>query len=459
MLDTHVHLALHPQHPSAVVATLTGAHLHTARATLASEGFQPVTEATMLLVRIDHEEPHYTDTAATLLRGAGITVHVTDQLQKEIDAEWIWANHPMSWLNQDEIRNVCAAAQKIHDDIQSGLLTIHFHAHDGHTTVAVGTYRHAESVHLHGEAHLRVVASSYATPNEAIAEFERLYGDAVRPGPAPATVTERQAAQAVATISTREPAAATNAAAETPSPQPELVPVYASDPGDHEALLDAFLESQGEWERYRTWEDWTTVANHESLTMRALFDHDAQGRDIKWTFAAYESPVGDLLWHARATASTPAEIVSALLDTLATENAWGRSLFPTTASDITEATSPLIDAGWKHTIDGRHITWEAPGPRAGGVQFDAFAAQQTNSSLPTWTIWGGHAVHQPHWSLQLSAHTPAALVQHVTFEMAEGRGVRLAHPTPPDKPAPHTSQAPAPVAAPPPVAPSPGRGR
>ncbi|MFD5702468.1 DUF317 domain-containing protein [Streptomyces lasiicapitis] len=223
------------------------------------------------------------------------------------------------------------------------------------------------------------------------------------------------------------------------------MPVYAADPGNHEALLDEFLESQGEWEKYRTWEDSTTVANHESLTLRALFDHDAEGRDIKWTVAAYESPVSDLMWHG--TASTPTAIVSALLDAVATETA------------ITEATSPLTDADWKHTIDGRYITWEAPGPHAGGVQFDAFAAQKPDSPLPAWTIWGGHTVHQSAWALQLSAHAPTTLVQYITFEMVEGQGTRLVRPATPDGPVLRTTPAPAPVAAPPPAAQLPGRSR
>ncbi|MGV9884534.1 hypothetical protein [Streptomyces sp. NPDC003006] len=118
--DAHVHLALHPQHPSAVVATLTGTKLHTARATLTSEGFRPVSDDTMLLVRIDHEEPYYANITANLLRNAGIPVDITDQLQEEIDTEWTWANHPMTWLDSDEIRLVSAEAQKIHDDIASG---------------------------------------------------------------------------------------------------------------------------------------------------------------------------------------------------------------------------------------------------------------------------------------------------------------------------------------------------
>lgn len=137
--------------------------------------------------------------------------------------------------------------------------------------------------------------------------------------------------------------------------------MYAADPGDHEALLDKFLKEQGEREKYRTWEDSTTVANHESLTLRAVFDHDAEGHETKWAFAAYETPVSDRLWHGTATASTPTPIVSASLDAVATENAWGSSL-PLTAPEaaITEATVPLADAEWKHTIDGRYITWEAP---------------------------------------------------------------------------------------------------
>ncbi|MER5302869.1 DUF317 domain-containing protein [Streptomyces lasiicapitis] len=81
------------------------------------------------------------------------------------------------------------------------------------------------------------------------------------------------------------------------------------------------------------------------------------------------------------------------------------------------------------------------------MQFDAFAAQQANSPLPTWTVWGGHAVHQPDWAMQLSANTPAALVQHVTFEMAEGQGRQLMRPATPAGAALRTTPVPALVAA------------
>ncbi|MEU1073519.1 MULTISPECIES: DUF317 domain-containing protein [unclassified Streptomyces] len=458
--DAHVRLALHPQHPSAVVATLSGNTLHTACATLASEGFQPVTETTMLLVRIDHEEPYYANITADLLRDAGISVEITEPLREEINTEWTWASHPMTWLDRDEIRLVSADAQKIHDDIASGFLTIHLHAHDGHTTGAVGTYRHADSVHLHGEDHLRVVSGSYDTPSEAIADFERLYGAVIRPGPPPPTDTERQATQALAGTSASGAATAadTDTPVESQALKTELVPVYAADPGDHEALLKDFLNSQPAWEKYRPYDE-STIASHESLTLRLEFEHETGPRDINWTVAAYETPVGDRLWHGTATASTPTAIISALLDTVTTEDVWGRGPSTrVTEADIAKATRPLADAGWKQSIHGRYIAWEAPGPQKGGMLFDAFDIQKADGSLPIWTFWGGHAAHQPVWALRLSTHTPMTLVHDIAFEMTEGHGSRLVHPAT-RGPVRRTAQAPARVAAAPQAVHLPGRSR
>ncbi|WP_405591555.1 hypothetical protein [Streptomyces sp. NBC_01092] len=185
------------------------------------------------------------------------------------------------------------------------------------------------------------------------------------------TDTERKTAQA------RTAQGPPDTAAGAASRPKVTVPAYAADPCDHEALLDDFLTENGDWEKYRTWEDSTTVANHESLPMRALFDHDAEGRDIKWIFAVYETPVSDLWWHGTATASTPNAIVSTLLNSVATGNPWDRGPSNSIAeSAIAQAAQPLADADWEHTIDGRYITWEAHGPQAAGAQFDTFAAQQ-----------------------------------------------------------------------------------
>ncbi len=97
--------------------------------------------------------------------------------------EWTWANRPMPWCTRSEIREVSNQAQKIHDDIRHGQLLIH--AHDGHTTVAVGTYLHrnGKSVYLHGEDHLRQVTNTFDSPAGALLAFEKVHGAEMRPGP------------------------------------------------------------------------------------------------------------------------------------------------------------------------------------------------------------------------------------------------------------------------------------
>lgn len=118
--------------------------------------------------------------------------------------------------------------------------------HYGWTIVAVGTYRDGPSIHLHGENHLRVEAGQYDSPATAIAEFERLYGDAVRPGPAPATSTERDAEQA------RTPSVPAVADAEPPPATAGPIEVPDAEAGDHEALLKDFLQLHEEREKWRT---------------------------------------------------------------------------------------------------------------------------------------------------------------------------------------------------------------
>ncbi|MFD9630205.1 hypothetical protein [Streptomyces violascens] len=62
--DTSIRLGKHHDHPSAVTATIVGKSLHAARALLSLQGFEPTDETTMVMVRIDHEEPHYAQEAA-----------------------------------------------------------------------------------------------------------------------------------------------------------------------------------------------------------------------------------------------------------------------------------------------------------------------------------------------------------------------------------------------------------
>lgn len=188
-IDAHVRLDVHPTHSSAVTATLTGTQARIAHMGLEAADWTVVANNVLALVRIDSEEPYWARDAAQQLAGEGITVEVTPRLQEAMDEEWTWANYPMPWCTRSEIREVSSEAQKIHDDIRHGHLLIHAHAHDGHTTVAVGTYLHrtGKSVYLHGENHLRQVADTFDSPAQALLAFEKVHGEEMRPGPAPLT--------------------------------------------------------------------------------------------------------------------------------------------------------------------------------------------------------------------------------------------------------------------------------
>ncbi|MGI5438691.1 hypothetical protein ACQEV4_15125 [Streptomyces shenzhenensis] len=138
-------------------------------------------------------------------------------------------------------------AQQIHDDIRHGRLIIHAHADDSGTTVAVGTYRDTgKSVYLHGENHLRQIADTFDSPAQALLAFERLHGDTMRPGPAPVSDTERAAAEARISLDTPTTTAG------SPAQEPEIVPAYAADAGDHDTILDQFLTAHSDWEKWRT---------------------------------------------------------------------------------------------------------------------------------------------------------------------------------------------------------------
>ncbi|MFF2437477.1 hypothetical protein ACFVU4_25440 [Streptomyces sp. NPDC058107] len=146
---------------------------------------------------------------------------------------------------ESEIREVSNEAQKLHDNTRNGQLLIHAHAHDGHATVAVGTYLHrsGKSVHLHGEDHLRQIADIFDSPAHALLTFEKIQGADMRRGPASLTDTERAAAEA------RTAFGLAAARPEAPGPKPETVPAYLADAGDHDALLDNFCNTHSGWEK------------------------------------------------------------------------------------------------------------------------------------------------------------------------------------------------------------------
>lgn len=416
-IDAHVRLDLHRIHPRAVTAVLTGSQAHIASLCLETDGWTRVAQHTLVLARIDREEPYWADKAAHALNADGIATEITPGLREAIDEEWTWADYPMPWCTRSEIREISNTAQRIHDDIHHRHLQIHAHAQDGHTTVAVGTYfSGGTSVHLHGENHLRQVVLSFNSPAQALAAFEKLHGATMRPGPAPMTDTERAADRARTSlpIPMDEP--------EPAPPEPETVPAYAADPGDHDALLDAFLDTHSDWEKWRTWSDETTHAIHESHTLRIELIHESPAHETAWTVAAYETPVSDRMWVLTATGATPGPVLQELLDNLADglDTALDAHVNEKT---VTAATQPLSDAGWQHTTDGRWIRWTSPAADA-EVQFDAFAAHHPEQTLDTWTVRADTTPDRPTWTLTASPHTPTSLLTNLTENLAHGTGHR-----------------------------------
>ncbi|MGQ4480226.1 DUF317 domain-containing protein [Streptomyces sp. SAS_276] len=233
----------------------------------------------------------------------------------------------------------------------------------------------------------------------------------------PLTDTERSAAEA------RNPFTLTDAN-HTARREPETVPAYAADAGDHDALLDAFLDTHGDWEKWRTWSDDTTHAIHESQTLRIERIHETPDHETAWTIAAYETPVSDRMWVLTATGATPAPVMQELLDHLADGGGWDTAIgAPVDEKTVTVATQPLSDAGWKHTVDGRWIRWTSPAGDA-GVQFDAVTAQHPTQNLATWTIWAGPDPDRPSWTLTASPHTPSSLLASLSETLAHETGTR-----------------------------------
>ncbi|MGW6310136.1 DUF317 domain-containing protein [Streptomyces niveus] len=160
--------------------------------------------------------------------------------------------------------------------------------------------------------------------------------------------------------------------------------------------------------------DDTSVANHETLTLRAEFDHEARGNDTAWTIASYQSPVGESTWHA--TANTPTDMIETLLSSLDTDTAWTeRTSAPLTERTLATVTRPLTEFGWAQTINGHHINWPAPSGET-GLRLDVAAAvgATTAHSRPAWTLWGGTNAEQPTWTIEFSRHTPAVVLQDLT---------------------------------------------
>ncbi|THA40943.1 DUF317 domain-containing protein [Streptomyces sp. A1547] len=392
--DAHVSFALHPDHHPGVLATTSGPTSDAARSHLHDFGFRSTGPDTMALARIDREEPYYAHRSANELTRYGFTMDIAPALQVEIDTEWTWADYPMPWCTPEEIREVSADAQRIHDDIAAGRLNIHLHANDGHNTVAVGSYTSGvhRHVHLHGENHLRQIATTYDDEAEAVAEFHRLYSVAVRPGPAPLTDLELTVRQVLAA----KPVAAADHAHLSPAEPP------VAGPGEHEAFLKHLFDQERQWEKYRAFDE-TTIASHESLTVRVEFDHEARHHtDVAWTIAEYDGPVGERIWHATLTAGTPLPLIHTMLQYLDAPPL----VTPGDPNDV------LHSAAWHPASHPARTTWTTPG-RA--IVFES----TPHATADRWMLYGGEDLGRAAWTMRLSAGVPEGLLAQLASAAAD----------------------------------------
>ncbi|WP_338492080.1 DUF317 domain-containing protein [Streptomyces sp. SJL17-4] len=419
--DAHIHFSLHPDHHPdhhpGVIATTSGPTADAARSHLHDLGWHSTNPTTMVLARIDHEEPYYTTTATELLQRYGFTTEIDPAPQAEIDAEWVWESYRFPGCSREEVRERTAAAQHIHDDINDGHLIIHLHAGSGHNTVAVGSYtagvrRH---VHLHGENHLRLIRARFDDESEAIAEFQRRYTATARPGPAPLTDLEKTVRQV---LRGQTPTSGSTKSTDT---APTTPPTAA--PGEHEEFLASFLDDNPQWEKYRTWSDETTIVSHENLTVRAEFDHEARHRtDTAWTIAEYNGPVGERLWHATVTVGTPVPLIQTLLQHVDAPLPVG----------TTEAYEPLRDAGCRPSS---HPTWTSLRAPNNTITLD----HVPHASDDRWTLCGGADLDRAVWAIRLSA----GVSHDVLTQLARTAAALAGSPPAPARRAPGVSQLPA----------------
>ncbi|MFI1185778.1 hypothetical protein [Streptomyces californicus] len=187
--------------------------------------------------------------------------------------------------------------------------------------------------------------------------------------------------------------------------------------GDHEALLDTFLDDHAQWQRWRTWSDETTHAVHESMCLRAELVHEPEPHTPGWRFAVYNSPVGARLWHAAASRTALTGIIDALLRSLATHAAEYPDMDSPGDAARAEATRPLAESGWTPAP-------EAPGWvrwRPANVAFFLRHDQLADSSTDTPAAWvlSGPDQHRARWTITLSATAPAVALADVTEALAD----------------------------------------
>ncbi|WP_344640666.1 DUF317 domain-containing protein [Kitasatospora cystarginea] len=202
-----------------------------------------------------------------------------------------------------------------------------------------------------------------------------------------------------------------------------MSPGFLAGPGDlasGDAAFADFLIEHRSWARYACDGGDTSVAISDCLTGRIQLDYEPGVSHTRWTVAGYDSPVGELAWHARFDLGTPHEIPLAVASAYShalsygsqavrDEALWGRR------STRVELVDQMRECGWQDvsTLDG--MAFRAPDATAGLIRWDGGAFYDEpdgQDHMAEVTLWVRHPEEFPHtaWTAQLSKAMPTRLI-------------------------------------------------
>ncbi|WP_055590516.1 DUF317 domain-containing protein [Peterkaempfera griseoplana] len=207
-------------------------------------------------------------------------------------------------------------------------------------------------------------------------------------------------------------------------------PGYLGGPGDPDAALDTFLDAHPDWSRYRPGAGETTVAVSDCLLGRIQLDHEPDSRGIRWTIAAYTSPVGERSWKAEFDTRTPHEVVLVVACQLAFALAqpapaqrdsalWGSDRLPALLTRAAEA-----GWRWRDTAADDETALQAPDGTAGLTLregHERITGFEDSDGLPVaCTLWAGPADRPDRqWKGTFTAATPTTLLAAALSELTD----------------------------------------
>ncbi|GJF32666.1 hypothetical protein KNE206_53660 [Kitasatospora sp. NE20-6] len=201
-------------------------------------------------------------------------------------------------------------------------------------------------------------------------------------------------------------------------------PGYLASPGDADEALEEFLDEHPGWSLHRPGAGEQPIAVSECLTGRVLLDHEPGYSRIRWTVAAYDSPIGDRAWRADFDTHTPHEVALAVAEAFSyaqryTGVAWEEAHWGLVALR-TALVAQMREADWQDVSTHEQMAYRSPDGTAGLIRQDRGAYHTDpdgDDELSTVILWGQPPGGQ-RWQATFSTEAPtrmiAAALDHLT---------------------------------------------